>query len=71
MIRTSVDRSDISIVVVRLQGFNRDVVNKQAGRFAADITHDPELAERNGDDDCDQQTEDNVFVTDFCLENSF
>jgi len=52
-------------------GFNRDVVDKQAGRFAADITHDPELAERNGDDDCDQQTEDNVFVTDFCLENSF
>jgi hypothetical protein len=51
--------------------FNRDVVDKQAGRYVGDIANDPEVWERNEDVQDDQETEENDFAPDFIMENDY
>lgn len=52
-----------------VQGFNRDVVDKQSGRFVGDIATEPEVGKRNGDDPDDHENEENVFIPEFYPED--
>jgi len=64
-------RTGVEALPKAVASFNRDVVDKQAGRLVGDIANDPEIWERNEDDHDDQETEENVFAPDFSMENHY